>query len=72
METKFTYWETFLKMFKQFELSILKILSVYYFLCGLYPWIMLLVLTLSSPVGVGALNDPPSGFFVHNSKTVLC
>ena len=43
METNFTYWGTFLKKLRQFELSVLKILSVYYFLCGLYPWIMLLV-----------------------------
>ena len=44
METNFTYWGTFLKKLRQFELSVLKILSVYYFLCGLYPWIMLLVI----------------------------
>ena len=38
---------TFLKKLRQFELSVLKILSVYYFLCGLYPWIMLLVLKMT-------------------------
>ena len=32
METKFTYWGTFLKKLRQFELSVSKILSVYYFL----------------------------------------
>ena len=53
METNFTYWGTFLKKLRQFELSVLKILSVYYFLCGLYPWIMLLVNTSASRLGRG-------------------
>ena len=48
METNFTYWGTFLKKLRQFELSVLKILSVYYFLCGLYPWIMLLVMHMEA------------------------
>ena len=70
METNFTYWGTFLKKLRQFELSVLKILSVYYFLCGLYPWIMLLVSTSFSTwmnLGLCNLGTFNVGFWVTSS-----